>query len=67
MTLGARPQGQSRWTPAEDAQLLALLEAKVDRASITRKLKRSQNAINARSSLLNKRREGELGLKAKGK
>jgi hypothetical protein len=64
MRLGPRTEA-THGRQADDAQLLALVEAKVDRASITRKLKRSQNAINARSSLLNKRREGELGPKAK--
>ena len=31
MKLGPRPKGQP-WTPAEDAQLLALLDSKMDRA-----------------------------------
>jgi hypothetical protein len=36
MKLGPRPKGQP-WTPAEDAQLLALLNSKMDRALIARK------------------------------
>jgi hypothetical protein len=56
MKLGPRPAGRP-WTPPDDAQLLALLDLKMDRALIARKLKRT----------LNKRRLVELGLKAKGK
>jgi len=66
MRLGPRPHGQP-WTPADDAQLLELLDAKVDRASIARKLNRTEAAVDTRNSLLKKRREGELRLKAKGK
>ena len=36
MNLGPRPAGQP-WSPAEDAQLLALLDSKMDRPSIARK------------------------------
>ena len=61
MKLGPRPKGQP-WTPAEDAQLLALLDSKMDRALIARKLKRTVAAIGTR---LNKRRLAKLGLKAK--
>jgi hypothetical protein len=64
MKLGPRPAGRP-WTPAEDAQLLALLDSKMDRASIARKLKRTVSAIAKRRDTLNKRRK--LGLKAKGK
>lgn len=63
---GPRPRGRP-WTPAEDAELLALIEANIERALIARKLKRTQPAVNSRSSVLKKRREDELGLKAKGK
>ena len=35
---GPRPTGE-RWTPADDAQLLALLALKMDKALIARKLK----------------------------
>jgi hypothetical protein len=62
MRLGPRAHGQP-WTPAKDARLLALLEAKVDRALIAHKLNGSRSA---RHFLLNKHREGEPGLKAKG-
>jgi hypothetical protein len=61
-----RPAGRP-WTPAEDAQLLALLESKMDRPSIARKLKRTVSAIAKRRDILNKRGLVELGLKAKGK
>ena len=54
-------------TPAEDAQLLALLESKMDRPSIARKLKRTVSAIAKRRDILNKRGLVEPGLKAKGK
>ena len=66
MKLGPRPAGRP-WTPADDAQLLALLDLKMDRALIARKLKRTVSAIGRRSRTLNKRRLVELGLKAKGK
>ena len=41
MKLGPRPKGQP-WTPAEDAQLLALLDSKMDRALIARKIKKDR-------------------------
>jgi hypothetical protein len=66
MNLGPRPAGQP-WTPAEDTQLLALLDSKMERAMIARKLKRTVSAIAKRRTILNKRRLVELGLKAKGK
>jgi hypothetical protein len=44
MKIGPRLKGQP-WTPQEDAQLLALLESKMDRPSIARKLKRTVVAI----------------------
>jgi hypothetical protein len=62
--IGPRPAGQ-RWTPAEDAQLLALLDSKTDRALIARKLKRTESAIAKRRSILSKRKLVEIGLKAK--
>jgi hypothetical protein len=55
MKLGPRTAGQP-WTPAEDAQLLALLDSKMDRALIARKLKRTVSAIAKRRSILNRRR-----------
>ena len=58
--IGARPAGQ-RWTPAEDAQLLSLLDSKLDRAMIARKLKRTVSAIAKRRSILSKRRLVEIG------
>jgi hypothetical protein len=58
--IGPRPAGQ-RWTPAEDAQLLAALDSKTDRASIARKLKRTVSAIAKRRSILSKRRLVEIG------
>jgi hypothetical protein len=51
MKLGPRPNGRPR-TPEEDAQLLALLESKMDRPSIARKLKRTVVAINIRLRVL---------------
>jgi hypothetical protein len=48
MKLGPRPNGRRPWTPEEDAQLLALLESKMDRNLIARKLKRTVVAINIR-------------------
>jgi hypothetical protein len=62
--IGPRPTGQP-WTPEEDAQLLALLDAKLDRVLIARKLKRTVSAIAKRRSILNKRGLVEIGLKAK--
>jgi hypothetical protein len=64
MKLGPRPAGRP-WTPADDAQLLALLDLKMDRALIVRKLKWTVSAIGPRRRILNKRRLVELGLKAK--
>jgi hypothetical protein len=64
MKLGPRPAGRP-WTPADDAQLLTLLDSKMDRALIARKLKRTAAAIGTRRRILNKRRLVELGLKAK--
>ena len=64
MKLGPRPAGRP-WTPADDAQLLALLDLKMDRALIAQKLKRTVAAIGTRRGVLNKRRLVKLGLKAK--
>jgi hypothetical protein len=64
MKLGPRPAGRP-WTPAEDAQLLALLDSKMDRPSIARKLKRTESALAKRRGILNKRGLVELGLKVK--
>jgi hypothetical protein len=64
MKLGPRPTGRP-WTPADDAQLLALLESKMDRALIARKLQRSVQAVLSRKYALNKRRLVERGLKVK--
>jgi hypothetical protein len=64
MKHGPRPAGRP-WTPAEDAQLLALLDSKMDRPSIARKLKRTVSALAKRRGILNKRGLVELGLKAK--
>jgi hypothetical protein len=61
---GPRPTAPP-WTPAEDAQLLALLDAKMDRVLIARKLKRTVYAIAKRRSFLNKRGLVDLGLKVK--
>jgi hypothetical protein len=51
MKLGPSPNGRP-WTPAEDAQLLALLNSKMDTASIARKLKRTIIAITTRLKVL---------------
>jgi hypothetical protein len=56
MKLGPHPKGRP-WTPAEDAQLLALLASKLDKVLIARKLKRTVSAIHSRKNTL----------KAKGK
>jgi hypothetical protein len=46
-----RPRLKSRpWTPEEDEQLLALVAAKMDTASIARKLQRTESAIDTRRS-----------------
>ena len=66
LMIGPCPAGRP-WTPAEDAQLLALLDSKMDRPSISRKLKRTMSAIAKRRNILNKRRLVELWLKAQGK
>jgi hypothetical protein len=63
MKLGPRPAGQP-WTPAEDAQLLALLDSKMEIASIARKLKRTVPAIRKRRVILNERPLVEHGPKA---
>ena len=66
--LGLTSSGHNQpWTPAEDTQLLALLDSKMDRALIARKLKRTVSAIAKRRDILNRRRLVELGLKAKAK
>jgi hypothetical protein len=52
MKHGPRPAGRP-WTPAEDAQLLALLASKMDRALIARKLKRTASALSKRRNTLN--------------
>jgi hypothetical protein len=62
MKLGPRPAGRA-WTPAEDAQLLALLDSKMEIAVIAWEFKRTVPAIRKRRTILNKR--GLLGLKAK--
>jgi hypothetical protein len=51
MKLGPRPNGRP-WTPEEDARLLALLESKMDRPLIARKLKRTVVAITTRLKVL---------------
>ena len=52
---GPHPTGR-QWTEADDAQLLALLESKMDRIVIARRLKRTVLAIGQRKSVLKKRR-----------
>jgi hypothetical protein len=49
--LGPRPASQA-WTPADDAQLLTLLDSKMDRALIARNLKRTVSAISKRRAIL---------------
>jgi hypothetical protein len=61
---GPHPTGR-QWTDADDAQLLALLESKMDRIVIARRLKRTVPAIGQRNSVLKKRRLVELGAKGK--
>jgi hypothetical protein len=61
---GPHPTGR-QWTDADDAQLLALLESKMDRIVIARRLKRTVLAIGQRKSVLKKRRLVEIGLKVK--
>ena len=53
---GPRSNGRP-WTPAEDAQLLALLNAKMDRLSIARKLKRTEGAVSTRLCILRAKNE----------
>ena len=64
MNLGPRPASQP-WTDADDAQLLALLESKMDRIVIARRLKRTVLAIGQRNSVLKKRRLVERGAEGK--
>jgi hypothetical protein len=52
MRTGPRPKGPP-WTPEDDAKLLALLESKMDRILIARKLKRTVKAINSPQTTLN--------------
>ena len=66
MKLGPRPTGRP-WTPAEDEQLLALLDSRMDQNLIAHRLKRTVQAVRTRKYVLNKRRLVELGLKVKGK
>jgi hypothetical protein len=54
MRRGPRPINRP-WTPAEDAQLLALLESKMERPLIARKLKRTVAAITIRLMVLRNR------------
>jgi hypothetical protein len=64
MKLGPRPAGNiTRWTPADDEQLLALLASKMNNALIARKLKRSLQAVSKRKHILSGRLV-EIGLKA---
>jgi hypothetical protein len=51
MRLGPRPTGRP-WTRADDAQLLALLALKMDKALIARKLKRTISAVESRKYTL---------------
>ena len=44
---GPQPKGRP-WLPADDEQLFALINSKIDRPSIARKLKRTVVAINIR-------------------
>jgi len=64
MKLGPRPTGRP-WTPAEDEQLLALLDSRMDQHLIAHRLKRTVQAVLSRKYVLNKRRLVELGLKVK--
>ena len=63
MKLGPRPTGRP-WTPAEDEQLLALLDSRMDQHLIAHRLKRTVHAVLSRKYVLNKRRLVELGLNA---
>jgi hypothetical protein len=51
MRLGPRPINRP-WTPEEDAQLLALLESKMERPLIARMLKRTVGALTNRLMVL---------------
>jgi hypothetical protein len=57
MKIGPRPNGRP-WTPADDVQLLTLLNSNMDRPSIARKLKRTVIAITTRLKVL--RAKGKL-------
>src|SRR5258708_16453683 len=47
MKLGPRPTGRP-WTPAEDEQLLALLDSRMDQHLIAHRLKRTVQAVRPR-------------------
>jgi hypothetical protein len=56
MKLGPRPAGNiTRWTPADDERLLALIASKMNNALIARKLKRSLQAVSKRKRILSGR------------
>jgi hypothetical protein len=48
---GPQPKGRP-WLSADDEQLFALINAKTDRPSIARKLKRTDGAIRTRLKVL---------------
>jgi hypothetical protein len=49
MKLGPRPTGRP-WTPAEDEQLLALFDSRMDKDLIARRLKRTVQAVRRAST-----------------
>src|SRR6267142_5192697 len=66
MKLGPRPTGRP-WMPAEDEQLLALLDSRMDKDLIARRLKRTVQAVRTRKYVLNKCRLGGTGAEGEGR
>jgi hypothetical protein len=50
---GPRPAGKA-WTPEDDRQLIAMVQAGVDKQLIARKLKRTVAAVQSRRGKLRK-------------
>ncbi len=60
MRLGPRPASRP-WTPADDAQLLTLLDSENGQSFDRPEIETDRVAISKRRAILNKRRLAELG------